>query len=525
VVIEYCRLGGEFGGKGSQMDIPLCYHLAKQCGRPVHMQMSYTEEFTAGNPRHAAYVRFKTGVKRDGTLVAHQADVIYDGGAYGAFKPVPAIGLNGSAKAGGVYRIPNCTIDAYIVYTNHVPGGFMRSPGEPQMCFAIESHIDVVARKLGLNPLDMRRRNMLREGEANTVGIAWQDQRFHEVLDAAITNSNYGQPKPRPNVGRGIGVADRHIGGGASEALLEIGADGVVHLISGTPDAGQGSHTMLRQVIAGKFTIPLEQVVVTVANTDVAPLDGGLRASSTTHLTGTAVVMAADQAISELKGWAAELRGWEESKIVLEDGKFVVVPGPRSQVPGQGAGDLGLGTSDLGPVPFAEAAAMAVRRKGEQLRFHARYEQEHVPQGCVAAQVAEVEVDPETGEISVLRITTAHDTGLLINPMAAEGQIEGALAQGVGFATMEEMQLQDGRVTNPNFGEYKIPTMPDVPELKMVFLEDAPGPSPFGGRAVGEHSHTPTAAAIANAIEDAVGVRITSTPLTAEKVYQALHRH
>jgi CO/xanthine dehydrogenase Mo-binding subunit len=174
-------------------------------------------------------------------------------------------------------------------------------------------------------------------------------------------------------------------------------------------------------------------------------------------------------------------------------------------------------------VPFAAAAQLAIRRRGAPLEVRARYEQEHVDQQCIAAQVAEVEVDPETGQLTVLHVSTAHDSGRIINPLAAEGQIEGAYAQGLGFATMEELLVEDGKVTNPNFGDYKIPTMPDMPRLDTTFLEEAPGPSPFGGRAVGEHSLLPAPAAIANAIYDAVGVRLTSTPLTAEKIYQALH--
>ncbi len=504
VVMEYCRLGGEFGGKGSQMDIPLCYHLAKQAGRPVHMAMTYAEEFAAGNPRHALHVSFKTGVKRDGTLIAHQAGVVFDGGAYGAFKPAAGVALNGSAKAGGVYRIPNCRVEAHIVYTNHVPCGFMRAPGEPQVNFAIESHMDVVARHLGLDPLEFRRHNVPREGDASPIGLRWKDIRAAEVLEAAVADSNYGQPKPRPTIGRGIAIADRHIGGGASEALLRVTETGAVELVSGTPDAGTGAHTMLRQVIAETLTLPLERVTVCVANTDTAPFDGGLRASSTTHLTGSAVVLAANDAIRALKGWVAEIRGWRESDVELADGLF-----SSSSEPGE-------------PVPFELATAAAVKRKGAALEFHARYEREHVPWQCFAAQVAEVEVDPETGRVAVLRISSAHDSGRLINPLAAEGQIEGAFAQGLGFATIEELLVDDGKVVNPSFADYKIPTMPDLPELRITFLEDAPGPAPFGGRAVGEHSLLTTAAAIANAIDDAVGVRLTSTPLTAEKVYRGL---
>jgi nicotinate dehydrogenase medium molybdopterin subunit len=218
------------------------------------------------------------------------------------------------------------------------------------------------------------------------------------------------------------------------------------------------------------------------------------------------VMDAAQKAADELRGWAAELRGWPENEVSLENGHFVV------------KGEQGA------PVSFAEAAREAIQRKGEPLEFHAAYSKNKVEQECFAAQVAEVEVDPDTGRVKVLRISNAQDTGKLINPTAAEGQVEGGIIQGFGFAIMEEMILEEGKVANPNFGDYKIPTIADIPDVREAWVEDAPGPLPYGGRNLSEHSLIITAGAIANAVRDAVGTRITSTPITAEKVYNALHR-
>ena len=506
VVFEYTRVGGEFGGKGSLNDAPLCYYLAKATGRPVRMVMTYTEEFVAGNPRHPSYVQLKTGVKRDGTIVAHEARVLFDSGAYGGYKPVPTVDLGGARKFGGAYRIPNARLESFIVYTNHVPGGFMRAPGDPQVNFALESHIDELASKLGMDPLEFRRHNILRQGDSSVGGETWADLRASEVLEAAVAGSNYGKPKPRPNIGRGMAIANRHIGGGDSEVLIQINGEGQVTLVTGTPDAGQGSHTIQQQIIAEMLGIPMEEVRVEVGNTDKAPFDPGVGGGRTTHVTGRAVMNAIDKAVTELRGWAAELRGWPESDIVLENGAFQ------------------LGTPDPGPaVSIAEAAREAISRKGEPLEFRAAYSKGKVEQECFIAQVAEVEVDPETGEVKVLHISAGNDSGPLINPTAAEGQVEGGTIQGLGFAVMEEMILEEGKVANPNFGDYKIPTIADIPEIRETFLPDAPGPLPYGGRNISEHSLIVTAGAIANAVRDAVGVRITSTPITAEKVHQALH--
>ncbi len=506
VVYEFTRMGGDYGNKGALMDAPLCYYLAKACGRPVRMVMTMTEEFLALSPRHPGYMQLRTGVKRDGVITAHEARLVFDGGAYAAYKPVPAVDIGGWRKAGGCYRIPNSRIESILVYTNHQPGGFMRAPADSQVIFALESHVDEIAHHLGMDPLAFRHHNLLRQGDANAIGEVWRDIRAREVLDAAVVGSNYGKPRPRPNVGRGVAITHRHIGGGDGEAILRFLANGSITLMTGTPDAGMGAHTMQQQVAAAILTVPLEQITVEFGNSDVIPLDPGIGAGRTTHVSGRAVQATAEKAVEELRGWAAELRGWPENEIVLEDGMFNL----------RDAGDQ--------PVSIDQAAAEAIRRKGEPLEIRGSYSGGWAEESCFNAQVAEVEVDPETGQVTLLHLSAACDPGTIINPVTAEGQMEGAIIQGLGLAFTEEMLLDDtdGRVVNPNFSEYKIPTLPDIPPLRVQYLEDAPGPLPFGGRALAEHGHIPTGPAIANAIRDAVGVRITSMPFSAEKVFQAL---
>lgn len=502
VVVEFARIGGEFGGKGALMDVPIAYYLAQASGRPVRIVMTYTEELIAGNPRHGARVRLKTGLSRDGAIVAHQATTIFDSGAYGGFKPVPGNVLGGGVKTGGCYRIPNVLLQAYIVYTNNVPGGFFRAPGDPQATFATESHFDVVAERLGMDPLEFRRQNALRDGETSPGGMHWKDMLAPEVLEGAVAASNWGQPKP-PHVGRGLALIHRHVGAGESHTRVRLTEDGQVELVSGAPDAGPGVHTVMQQVAAEQLTIPLDQVSIRVGSTDEVPFDPGQGASRHTHIAGQSTLRGADELAGRLKAALAQEMGWSEDEVVLDDGAFQ--------------------WGDQPVVPFAEAARLAVSANGGPIDFVATYSKSHSEQETFIAQIAEVEVDPDTGAYKVLSLVTSHDTGTLINPNGAEGQIEGGIIQGFGFATMEELQFADGRVVNPNFGEYKIPTVADVPDLKMVLLQDnVVGPGPYNAKSVGEHSLIPTAAAIGNAIYDAVGVRITSTPMTAEKVYQAL---
>ena len=503
VVYEFVRVGGDYGNKGGLMDVPLAYYLAKQCGRPVRMVHTYTEEFTAGSPRHPSTMTLRTGVKRDGTITAHEARLVFAGGAYAGYKPTPAVDVGGARKAGGVYRIPHCRIQSFIAYTNHVPGGFMRAPGDSQAIFAMESHVDEIARKLGIDPLEFRLKNLMQEGDSDPTGEVWRDLRWREVVDAAVAGSNWGKPKP-PNVGRGIGITHRHIGEGEAEALLRFSPNGQITLVTGTPDAGQGAHIMQQQVVAAVLTLPLEQVTIEPVGSDVMPFDPGLGAGRTTHLSGGAAFTTATKAVDELRAWIAEARGWPEDEIELADGAFQ------------------LRGSAEAPVTLQQAAVEFGRGSGEPVEFRARFDGSKVYVELCMAQVAEVEVDPETGQLTIRHMSAACDSGTIINPPAAEGQVEGAMVQGIGLALMEEMVLEEGQVTNPSFGDYKIPTITDIPPFTLTWIEDAPGPLPFGGRALAEHGHIPTAAAISNAIRDATGIRLKHTPFHPATIHAAL---
>ena len=491
-------IGGDFGGKGAMMDEPLCYFLALHTGRPVTLAMDYMEELTAGAPRHGGVMWMKTGVKKDGTLVAHQAKLIFNSGAYGGLKP--SANLGGSSRGAGLYRIPHARIEVTRVYTNTIPGGQMRAPGEPQGIFAGESHIDRVARRLGMDPLEFRLKNIIQEGDEVLTGARYQEIRLRETLEAAAKAADYGAPKPA-NVGRGVAISNRAPGGGESVAAVTFEPDGSVTLSTPVFEPGTGTYTTLRQVVAEELGLPAERVQVTVWDTDAVPFDSGVGGSRVSRVGSGAASQAAQKATQELLHVAAELLSWPEEQLAL-------------------AGEE-ISRQDTGE---RQRWDRLLTQAGRSVRGQAaNRDTEHSHVTSFTAQVAEVSVDPATGQVTLLRFTTAHDVGRVLNPLGHQGQIEGGVVQGIGYALMEEVRVEEGQVATAHFGDYKIPTIQDIPELRTVLLESESGMGPYKTKGIGENPSVPVAAAIANAVEDAVGVRIYDLPITAERVYKALH--
>ena len=492
-------IGGDFGGKGSPMNIPLTYFLAVRTRRPVKMVMEWVEEFIAGNPRHAALIQMKTGVKQDGTLVAHQARVLFNSGAYGGFKPAPGVNLGGASKSGGPYKIPHMHIEGVQVYTNTVPGGFMRAPGEPQAVFAAESQMDLVARRLGMDPLEFRRKNLIEEGDENPIGTVYTNVKAIETLEAVVSASGYENPKAT-NVGRGIAMGERPVAGGESHASVTLSQDGAVTVHTSIFEPGTGTYTLLRQIVSEELGVLAEDIQVEVWDTDGVPFDTGVGGSRVTRVAGLAAYQAATEASKEMLSVAADLLGWPEGQTSI-----------------RGANVVRQDTSESRP--WAELLAQLGRpvvARGHVL------DPDRSPTSSFTAQVAEVSVDPETGQVTLLRFTTAHDVGKVINPVDHQGQIDGAVIQGIGYALTEDLNVEEGRVTGPNFGEYKILNIRDIPQLQTVLLETEIGPGPYNSRGIGENPCGPVAPAIANAVEDAVGARIKDLPIYAERVRRAL---
>jgi CO/xanthine dehydrogenase Mo-binding subunit len=498
-LFHHTHIGGDFGGKGNSRNTPVAYYLAKASGRPVKIVTDYIEELGAGNPRHATQTTLKTGVMNDGTIVAHSVEYVVDSGAYAAFKPLGTIG--GANQAAGPYRIPNVRIDSRFVYTNNIPGGFMRAPGDPQGVFPLECHLDDIARQMGLDPAQFRRLNLMREGEETAWGEHLEHVRAIETLEAAIAAGDYGAPKP-VNVGRGVAFADRGSGGGEGTTDVTLRPDGTA--LIGTPifDQGTGTYTTLMQVTSEELGVPLDRISVEVWDTDALKFDSGVAGSRATRVNTVSCFLATEEVRRQLGELAASVLGWPADRLSF-------------------AGNEVRRTDIEEAVSWQEL----LQRTGRSITGRG-HSQEGGPGSrhitSFVAQVAEVAVDPETGETRLLKLTTAHDVGRVLNPIGHQGQINGGAIQGVGYATMEEVRVEDGRVTSLSLGDYKLPNIKDVPELRTVLLESDAGYGPYNIRGIGEGPHIPVPAAISNAVVDAVGARIRDLPVTSEKVYRAL---
>ena len=495
IVLHPSTIGGDFGGKGSFMDVPLCYYLSKKSGRPVKMVMDYIQELMAGNPRHPAVMTIKTGVMKDGAIKARQARAVFDSGAYGAFKPT--VYLRGADHLCGVYNMPHARIDSYTVYTNNVPRGHMRSPAKPQVVFAVESHMDMIAQELGMDAYQFRLKNVMREGDSSPIGRHWQQIKAVETLEAAAEKAGMDKQLPA-NTGRGFAMTDLVQGTGQFAAKIGLTNEGNPELHMAFWDTGTGSHTLLRQMVAEELTLDTSDVQVVLENTSNMPYSSGSGGSRVTLTAGKAVVEAAIELRGKLVEAASPLLDAPEEQVSMENGRLVAAG--RSMT-------------------IAEVIA---RTGGEELTGETSVTSETPELTSFCTQIAEVQVDTETGEVTVNKIISAHDIGAILNPLNHQGQVEGGMIQGLGYALMEELSLEDGHISTLSLGDYKIPTSADVPPMETVLVRGDAGPAPYESKGIGESSNIPVAGAIANAVFDAVGVRITDLPVTADKVLAGL---
>jgi CO/xanthine dehydrogenase Mo-binding subunit len=509
IVVYPCSVGGDYGGKGSFMDVPLCYHLARVSGRPVKMIMSYAEELMAGNPRHPSVVTVKTGVKKDGRMWARRTVVLFNSGAYGGY--IPQVKLGGIRYAGGCYRIPHLDLVSRMVYTNNVPCGHMRAPGEAQALFAVESHTDMITREMGWDPYEFRLQNVIREGDVNSFASSspspkgYRATKGEETLRRAAEAAHLGDAPDRGKaIGRGMSLAQRAPGGGTTTAIVTMNREGRVSLLTPIWDTGTGTQTVLRQIVAEELAIPVEQVALKELDTDALEDDSGVGAGRVVYLAGRASQAAAKELKARLVSLAADLLEGPEEEILLEGG--------QARLRGQPERVISL----------EELAARAIAASGQDLVTRSQISDKEPDVTSFCVQVAEVQVDRETGQLRVRRMVTAHDVATIINPVAHQGQINGAFAMGLGYSLMEEIEAEEGRITALHLGDYKLPNVEDMPDLITVLVDGGPGSQPFDGKGIGQASLAPVAPAIANAIEDAIGVRITDLPITAEKVLRAL---
>jgi CO/xanthine dehydrogenase Mo-binding subunit len=408
--------------------------------------------------------------------------------------------INGIAHAGGCYRAEHARISISRVYTNNLPGGQMRAPGEPQGFFAAESHMDCVARRIGMDPYEFRMKNLIKEGDATLTGGHYRAIKAKETLTAAAQAAGYEKPKGK-HVGRGVAVGYRGPGGGTTSLKVELDRAGSIIIHTSFFEQGTGTYTTLRQIVAEELGCAPGEIQIKTLDTDSGvSSDTGLGGSRGTRVASGAAFGAARAAKDEILNLAESALGWPRNETIVS-GKNVVNGKTKRQQ------------------PWAELLTRAGRSVfGESLNK----DDDHSPVTAFAAQVAEVAVDPDTGAVTLRKLTTAHDTGMIMNPVGHQGQIDGGVVQGIGYGLIESLPVQDGRVEVAHFGEYKIPTASDIPRLKTVILASSEGVGPYKVKGIGENPISPVAPAIANAIEDAVGVRIKDLPITAEKIYAAL---
>jgi CO/xanthine dehydrogenase Mo-binding subunit len=507
IEVDAGTIGGDFGGKGYSVDEYACYFLARATGRPVKAVTSYADELASVNVRHAARIRVRTAVDADGRLLAHAADLLFDGGAYASAKPLPHLGLAGGVATLAAYRIPNVCIEARTVYTNTVPGGHMRAPGEVQALFAGESHLDAIARELGIDPLELRLRNVVRPGEIGATGERFREARGLEALEQVATALDWARPRPA-GVGRGVALGVRHVGAGVMTLGMRLFADGRIEILTALPDQGGGQSEVLRRVLAASASIEEGRISVVRRTTAHGPDNPGVGGSRVTHIASRAA-----EALGQ------RLREWLDERLP----KALADAPAGARIERDALRDPATGHVLL---DFASLAARLVPPDSPVL-LEADYDAgTHAPDepgdNDFAACGVELVVDRDTGAITILDAVLAADVGTIINPIAHAGQLDGGFAFGIGAALMEELVVESGVVVGRSLGEVRLPTIRDVPPLRQLLLPTMIGPGAFGAKMAGELSNAPVAPAIANAVADAVGIRLLELPFTAERVLRAI---
>jgi CO/xanthine dehydrogenase Mo-binding subunit len=503
IKVHIVHVGGDFGAKASLIDVPVAYYLSKATKQPVKLVFDYTDELLAGGHRHPAVLALRTGVDQNGHFTAVKATIHFSGGAYGSQKANPQVTVLGGRRLASMYRVPAISCETYCSYTNQVPCTQTRTPGSPQVVFAFESQVDIIAKEMGIDALELRRRNILHDGDANPMGEKWTDILMGEVLERVVKTSGWKKNGAKKNRGWGMALYDRGTPEGKASSALTLEADGRVNILTGVPDVGPGYYTVSQQMVCETLGLPPEKVGVVFKDTDSLPFDPGTGGSKQTNTSGHAVNQSAHEVREKLVALAARELGCHPEEIRQEGGKLTA-PNKKSTT-------------------MEKMIVLAVKENGGPVFHLTNFVPKDMPKVTgFAAQVAEVEVDPNTGRVRVLNLTTAHDTGTVLNHLTLTGQIEGGIITGLGFALMEENPMIDGKIASLTMGEFKLPCIADVPPLKTVLVESPTGPTPFGGKAIAENPNVPTAAAIANAVADACGARIFDLPLSPEKVFWAL---
>ena len=523
-------VGGGFGGKPEALSCRFgAAFLSMKTGKPVRVEWSRKEQFIAGRGRHKWIYEIKTGVKKDGTILAKKCRATGNAGAYNAFSF--DILLNNVGFFDIVYRVPNIRFEGDMVYTNTPPCSAMRSFDNVQLRFADDSHMDMVARDLGIDTIDLYLKNVSQPGDVTASRYKLDSDGLSQCIQEVRKNSGWKEKRGKLPFGRGIGFAvGDHTAGykaipedpDASDAQVNVNEDGTVIFLCSAADAGQGSRTAFSQIVAEVLGIPFEDVKVNIyVDTDIIPQDPGAYGSRTTVQLGNATLFAARDAKRQIFAVVADQLEARAEDLVAKDGRIYVKGSPEKGMSFKDAVSL-CKTSQKLLLPIIgrgryEPPTVAFDRKTGEGNPSIAY--------GFTSKIVEVEVDTNTGRVKVLHVTSASDCGRALNVRSLEGQDEGAVAMGIGHALFEKIEIEEGKVLNPSFLEYKIASSLDMPPtIKSTWVETVDSNGPFGAKGIGEAVLVPMPAAIANAVYDAVGVRIEELPITPEKILEGLKK-
>jgi CO/xanthine dehydrogenase Mo-binding subunit len=464
VIIHPSFIGGEFGAKALTIEEFPLYFLALATKRPIKHVRTHADDVRSTHVRHASKTRIRIAAKNDGTFEAIDVRVIFDGGAYAANKPVPWLMPGRAPKL--PYKIENGQVERMTVYTNTIPAGFVRAPGDIQTIFAVESAIDMLATELGIDPLELRLRNAAAENDTDLEGNPFARPRARAMIEAVRKELGWGKPLPK---GRGLGIAltARHIAGGKTSFIVTAREDGSISVDTGVPEPGVGTLTVIQRVLAAELGVDPKRISVERGATDAVPVDPGIGGSKGTLLLGRAALDAA--------------RKLRAALALPHDGPVSVT----------GEGDY-------------------MHQHGNPIWLN------------FGAYGVDLSVDRDTGELTIHDVVFVADVGTIINPIAHRGQIDGGFMMGLGTALTEELQIEDGRLVNIALSDYKLPCQRDMPPFRVIMMEPDDGPGPYGARAAGEFNTAGVAPAISNAIAAACGVRLDRLGLTAERIFAAL---
>ncbi|MBI4284364.1 MAG: xanthine dehydrogenase family protein molybdopterin-binding subunit [Chloroflexi bacterium] len=518
VIVPY--VGGGFGAKSAVTTVePIAVGLALKAQAPVKLQLDRSEEFTSTVVRHPTVINLKTGVSRDGKLLASKAKVIWDTGAYA--DDGPFVARWGGLTASGPYQIENVWNDSCCVYTNKAVAGAFRGFGCSQITWAHESQMDIIARDLGIDPLEIRLKNAVEEGATAAWGEKLHSVGLKASLRAAAEAIGWGKKLP-PGTGMGIACMHKFTVALMSSAMVKVNDDGRVEVFKGSIEMGQGNNTIVTQIASEVIGVPVEQISVPEIDTRFSPYNGGTFGSRDTFMVGNAVRLAAEDARRQLLKAAAEMLKVPFEELRCEGGRVFSSENPAE----------GVYLAEIAYYSNASPAGPIIGKSGYSLKgipfrgipLDPETGQSERPAACwtYAAQAAEVTVDKDTGTVRILKLVAAHDVGRAINPTNCEQQIEGALVMGIGTTLYEELGLDAGRIVNPSFADYKVPRASDVPELVPIIIEAPHRDGPFGAKGVGEPGLAPTAAAIGNAICATTSVRLKDLPITPEKIFSEM---